>query len=61
MASDRTESQDSHGEFGWQIDEQKIKAYTVRQTNDGIHCTITLKQVVTVCIVVLAHELDILR
>ncbi len=59
MASDRTESQDS--EFGWQIDEQKIKAYVVRQTNNGIHCTVTLKQMVTVWIVVLAHELDTLR
>ena len=35
--------------------------YGVRQTDNGIHCAVTLKEVVAVWIVVLAHELDILR
>ena len=37
------------------------KTYTVRQTDNGIYCAVTLKEVVAVWIVVLAHELDILR
>jgi hypothetical protein len=40
---------------------QNEKTYAVRQTDNGIHCAITLKEVVAVWIVVLAHELDILR
>jgi hypothetical protein len=42
------------------IDEEG-KTYTVRQTDNGVHCAFTLKEVVAVWIVVLAHELDILR
>ena len=37
------------------------KTYTVRQTDNGIYCATALKEVVAVWIVVLAHELDILR
>ena len=37
------------------------KTYAVRQTDNGIHCAITLKEMVTVWIIVLALELDILR
>jgi hypothetical protein len=61
MASGRTESLDS--EFGWQIDKRKSEnkiTYAFWQTNNGIHCAVTLKEVVTVWIVVLAHQLDIL-
>ena len=36
------------------------KTYAVRQTDNGIHCAVTLKEVVAVWVVVLAHELDIL-
>ena len=36
------------------------KTYAFWQTNKGIHCAVTLKKVVTVWIVVLAHQLDIL-
>ncbi len=36
------------------------KTYTLWQTNNGIHCAVTLKEVVTVWIVVLTHQLDIL-
>jgi len=37
------------------------KTYAVRQTDNGIHCAVTLKEVVAVGIVVLAHKLNILR
>jgi hypothetical protein len=52
-----------HTEFGCQIEERKIenqKTYAFWQANKGIHCAVTLKEVVTVWIVVLAHQLDIL-
>jgi hypothetical protein len=42
---------------------EKLKSkitYTFWQANKGIHCTVTLKQVVTVWIVALALQLDIL-
>jgi len=61
MASGHTESPDS--EFGWQINEQKIEnkmTYAFWQTNKGIYCAVTLEEVVTVWIVVLARQLDIL-
>jgi len=61
MASGRTESPDS--EFNRRINERKlktIKTYAFWQTNKGIHCAVTLKKVVTVWIVVVAHQLDIL-
>jgi len=35
------------------------KIYAVWQTNNGVNCTATLEEVVTVWIVVLAHQLDI--
>jgi hypothetical protein len=37
------------------------KTYAVRQTDNGIYCAVTLKEVIAVWIIVLAHELDILR
>jgi hypothetical protein len=37
------------------------KTYTVRQTDNGIYCAVTLKEVVAAWIAVLAHELNILR
>jgi hypothetical protein len=61
MASGHTEGPDR--EFGWQINERKIenkKTYAFWQTNNGIHSAVTLKEVVTVWIVILAHQLDIL-
>lgn len=41
--------------------EKNKQTYAVRQTNNGIHCAVSLKEVVAVWIVVLAHEMDILR
>jgi hypothetical protein len=38
-----------------------IRTYAVRQTDDGIFCAPTLKEVVTVRIAVVAHKLDVLR
>jgi hypothetical protein len=60
MASGHTESTDH--EFGWNINEEKVDedTYAVWQTNNGVHCAVTLKEVVTVWIVALAHQLDIL-
>jgi hypothetical protein len=61
MASGHTESPDN--EFGCQINGRKIEnksTYAFWQANKGIHCAVTLKEVVTVWIVVLAHQLDIL-
>jgi hypothetical protein len=61
MASGHTKNPDS--KFRWQINQRKIenkKTYVVWQTNNGIHCAIALKEVVTVWIVVHAHQLDIL-
>ena len=39
---------------------KKMKTYTIWQTNNGVYCTTTLKEVVTVWVVVVAHQLDIL-
>jgi hypothetical protein len=43
--------------------ERKVKnrkTYAFWQTNNGIHCAVALKEVATVWIVALAHQLDIL-
>jgi hypothetical protein len=61
MASDHTKNPDS--KFRWHINKRIIenqKTYVVWQTNNGVHCAVTLEEVVTVWIVVLAHQLDIL-
>jgi hypothetical protein len=39
---------------------ENIKTYAFWQTNNGIHCAVTLKEVATIWIVALAHQLDIL-
>jgi hypothetical protein len=39
---------------------QNKNTYTLWQTNNGINCAVTLKEVVTVRIVVQAHQLDML-
>jgi hypothetical protein len=41
------------------IDDQK-KTYAIRQTDNGVYCTSALKEVVTVRIAILAHELNFL-
>ncbi len=38
----------------------KSKTYAFWQTNNGIHWAIALEEVITIWIVVLAHELDFL-
>ena len=61
MEWSHTESPDS--EFGWQINKLDIKnkkTYVFWETNNGIHCAVTLKELITVWIIVLAHDLDIL-
>ena len=54
MDSGHTES--PNNEFRWGIDEEKT--YTFWQANNSIHCAAALKEMITVWIVVLAHELD---
>jgi hypothetical protein len=58
MALDHTESPNS--ESNWKIHPRQ-KTYAIRQTDDGVYCAPTLKEVVTVRIAALAHELDFLR
>jgi hypothetical protein len=57
MASGHTVS--PHSEF--RLNENwKQKTYAFWQTNNGIHWAVTLKELVTVWIVVHAHQLDVL-
>ena len=60
MDSGHTENPDC--QFDWQINRRKSKKkkniYVFWKTSDGIHCAVTLKELVTVWIVVLAHEPD---
>ena len=34
------------------------KTYAFWHTNNGVHCAVSLKELVAACVVVLAHELD---